>query len=83
MVKKVWEDEYWKETTPAPIIQQTLKPKNDFWAEMEAADALDFDLIDEYKQYCAAPIINIDDAIAWWLEPTQQKTFSKPLKDGP
>ena len=75
MVKKVWEDEYWKETTPAPIIQQTLKPKNDFWAEMEAADALDFDLVDEYKQYCASPIINIDDAIAWWLEPTQQKTF--------
>jgi hypothetical protein len=42
---------------------------------MEAADALDFNLVDECKQYCAAPIINIDDAIAWWLEPTQQKTF--------
>jgi hypothetical protein len=75
MVTKVWEEQYKKETTPPPVSQQTSKPKNDFWAELEAADTMDFDPVDEYKQYCAAPVINIDDAIAWWLEPTQQKTY--------
>ena len=41
---------------------------------------MDFDLIDEYKQYYVAPVININHAITWWLEPTQQKTYSNLSK---
>ena len=33
---------------------------------------------DEYKRYCAAPVVQTHDARAWWLEPTQRKTYLNP-----
>ncbi|KFY19813.1 hypothetical protein V493_07824, partial [Pseudogymnoascus sp. VKM F-4281 (FW-2241)] len=30
---------------------------------------------DEYQQYCSAPIVRTSNARAWWLEPTQRKTY--------
>ena len=50
-------------------------PQNTFrqWQQRRERSALN---IDEYQKYLQAPVLPaVTDARAWWLEPTQQKTF--------
>lgn len=71
-IKKVWKDEY----APAEAITQPPpRTTNDFWLDLDAEDMAEIELQDELDQYLALPRVNTDDAIAWWLEPTQQKNF--------
>ena len=32
-------------------------------------------LMDEYARYCESPTVEIEDALQWWLESTQQRNF--------
>jgi len=73
LVQRVWETEYKPvgSTMPSPPPRTT----NDFWLDLDADDIAEAAHIDEYTRYCSAPPVFTDDAIAWWLEDTQQKMY--------
>ena len=73
-VQKIWD------TTYKPVGSQTNKTSfprttNDFWLDIDTDDKEDFSLFNEYTSYCSALPINTRNAIRWWLEKTQQKTY--------
>jgi hypothetical protein len=73
MVKRIWETEYRPmSSTPVTISHTTT---NDFWLDLDAEDMAEAARVDEYAQYCTSPIVNIDDAIGWWMQETQRNAY--------
>jgi hypothetical protein len=68
-------EEYKPIATAISIETPLSSSTNDFWLELDAEERAEQALADEYKQYYQAPVVFVDNAIKWWLEPTQQKLF--------
>jgi hypothetical protein len=72
-----WTTEY-KSTAiivPTQVSESANQVKNSFqkWAQQKRGSSLDQD---EYSKYLLAPVIpEVTDPRAWWLEPTQRKTY--------
>jgi hypothetical protein len=62
-------------TIPTQALESANQVKNSFqkWALQKRGSSLDQD---EYSKYLLAPVIlEVTDPRAWWLEPTQRKTY--------
>lgn len=74
-MQEFWQAEYKSTAVTIPLPESMAPPQNSFqkWQQRRERSALD---IDEYLKYLQAPVLPaVTDARAWWLEPTQQKTF--------
>lgn len=73
-VQRLWEVEY--QSTESTInTSSSRKTTNQFYIDLYDSDDDTFSLNDEYEIYCSTPLINTYDALKWWQEETQQKTF--------
>jgi hypothetical protein len=74
-MQEFWQTEYKSTAIAIPILEAMAPPQNTFrqWQQKRERSVLD---IDEYFKYLQAPVLPaVTDAHAWWLEPTQQKTY--------
>ena len=74
-MQEFWQTEYKSTAITIPVPEAMAPPQNTFrqWQKKRERSVLD---IDEYVKYLQAPVLpTVSDARAWWLEPTQQKTY--------
>jgi hypothetical protein len=74
-MKEFWEKSYKPSpTNPPPLCElSSRRPKNDFFKWLD--DSQD-EVVDEYEQYCADPIVlGVHQGLDWWMETTQQKRY--------
>jgi hypothetical protein len=73
LMRSLW-DEYKPVNTSPAQPTTTLRSTNDFllWMSHQYQDELP---IDEYERYCRAERVQVDSALGWWLEETQQKAY--------
>ncbi|ODQ71005.1 hypothetical protein LIPSTDRAFT_73577 [Lipomyces starkeyi NRRL Y-11557] len=63
-------------SVPTQSSESAGRPLNSFqkWAEKKRGSSLEQD---EYSRYLVAPVLpEVTDPRAWWLEPTQRKSYS-------
>jgi hypothetical protein len=72
-VQRLWELEY---RSTESILDTSSSPKttNQFYIDLYDSDEDTF-LHDEYMLYCSTPPIPTYNALKWWQEETQQKSF--------
>lgn len=78
IVRDMWESEY-KGSQPPELVPdvdaETIPQENAFlkWRKQKTAPLI---IQDEYTQYVNSPVVvGIKDPRAWWLEPTQRRTY--------
>ena len=72
-VQRLWELEY-RSTESILDTSSSRKSTNQFYIDLYDSDE-DTCLYDEYILYCSIPPISTYDALKWWQEETQQKSF--------